>query len=707
MNAPRILIVEDSATQAERLKYGLEQHGYHSSCARNGQQALESMRAAAPTLVISDIVMPEMDGYELCRRIKQDQHFKNIPVILLTSLSDPVDVVSGLECGSDNFVFKPYEEEYLLTRIAYLLANRHLRETESTKMGVEIFFAGRKFFISSDRLQILNLLLSTYEAAVQKNRQLAEARDQLERFNETLEFKVKERTAALSAEITERKQAEEKIREQAALLDKAQEAIMVCDLDDRLIYWNKSAERLYGWTAVEAIGQNADQFLFKNESPQFLQMKRQLLERSEWVGELPQITKGGKPVIVESRWTLVRDGDSSPKSKLVINTDITERKKLEAQFLRAQRMETLGALAGGIAHDLNNALSPIMIGLQLLRNDIPATDRSKILDTMNGSAQRGSEMVKQIVAFARGVSGEVAILDLKHLVFEMEKLAKQTFPRSIRIQSRIAANLYPVAGNATQLHQVLLNLCVNARDAMPDGGVLHMEADNVVLDKKDSVWKPEPVSGPHVVLTVSDTGCGMTAEVMQRVFEPFFTTKEIGKGTGLGLSTVQGIVKGHSGFAEVITEAGKGTTFKIYLPSTATADSPIVQLAPASLPSGHGEQVLVVDDEIAVLEMTRETLETFNYRVLMAKNGAEAVVIYQRNKDEIRAVISDMMMPIMDGPATVDALRKIDPGVRVIGISGLGSEAALVKCGKLGVQRFLRKPFTPEELLTTLHSVVA
>src|SRR6266478_837454 len=287
----RILIVEDSATQAERLQHVLEEHGYRLSAARNGREALAAIRANPPTLVISDIVMPEMDGYHLCRQIKQDDQFKNLPVILLTSLSDPVDVVRGLEAGADNFVFKPYDEDYLLARIAYLLANQHLRETESTKMGVEIFFSGRKFFISSDRLQILNLLLCTYEAAVQKNRQLAEARDELKQFNETLEFKVKERTAALSAEITERKQAEEKIREQAALLDKAQEAIMVCDLDDRLIYWNKSAERLYGWTAVEAIGQNADQFLFKNESPQFLQMKRQLLERSEWVGELPQITK--------------------------------------------------------------------------------------------------------------------------------------------------------------------------------------------------------------------------------------------------------------------------------------------------------------------------------------------------------------------------------------------------------------------------------
>lgn len=702
----RILIVEDSATQALRLKYFLEQRGYRLSTARNGREALAAIHDDPPTLVISDVVMPEMDGYQLCRHLKQDEQFKAIPVILLTSLSDPVDVMRGLECGADNFVFKPYEEESLLARVAYLLANRHLRESESTKMGVEILFSGRRFFIRSDRLQILNLLLSTYEAAVQKNRDLANARDALKQFNETLEARVKERTAALEAEIAERRHAEEKIREQAALLDKAQDAIMVRDLEGRVIYWNKSAERVYGWTAGEAIGQNADQLLFKDESPQRHPTRQQLLERGEWVGELRQVTKDGKPMTVESRWTLVRDSAGQPKWALVINTDITEKKKLEAQFLRAQRLETLGALAGGIAHDLNNALAPIMMGVELLREDLPAAARSMVLDTMTRSARRGSEMVKQIVAFARGVSGEPAVLDVKDLVTEMDKLARQTFPRSVRIQSRITQDLYPVAGNATQLHQVLLNLCVNARDAMPEGGTLHIEADNVVLDKTVSTWKPEPVSGPHVVLRVSDTGCGMTPEVLSRVFEPFFTTKEIGKGTGLGLSTVQGIVKSHGGFLEVASEVGKGTTFKIYLPSAAAAQPQANPTILTALPSGNGEQILVVDDDIAILEMTRETLEAFNYRVLMAKDGAEAIVLYQRHKGEIHAVISDMMMPVMDGPTAIDALRKIDPAVKVIGVSGLGPESVLTKGGELSVQVFLKKPFTTELLLTTLRQLL-
>src|SRR6266446_8395888 len=314
-----ILIVEDSPTQAKQLQYILEQHGYSLSTARNGREALASIGQRLPTLVISDVIMPEMDGYELCRQIKQTEKLKGLPVILLTSLIDPADVVRGLEAGADSFIFKPYDEPYLLTQVASTLANWRLRETERTQMGVEIFFAGRKFFITSDRLQILNLLLSTYEAAVQKNRQLAEARDELKGFNEKLEAKVKERTAALEAEIAERKQAEEKIREQAALLDKAQDAIMVRDLKAQVVYWNKSAERVYGWTAAEALGQNVDKLLLKEEEPELLEARKRVLELGEWMGELLQVTKDGKPIIVESRWTLVRDSAGHPKSKLVIS----------------------------------------------------------------------------------------------------------------------------------------------------------------------------------------------------------------------------------------------------------------------------------------------------------------------------------------------------------------------------------------------------
>jgi two-component system, cell cycle sensor histidine kinase and response regulator CckA len=368
-------------------------------------------------------------------------------------------------------------------------------------------------------------------------------------------------------ELALRQQAEEKIREQAALLDLAQDAILVRDLEDRVLYWNKSAERLYGWTAAEALGRNAAELLYEGESLALRRAREQVLERGEWTGELEQVTREGRPIIVQSRWTLVRDQSGAPKSKLILNTDVTERKKLEAQFLRAQRFETIGALAGGIAHDLGNMLTPILIGTEALANDMAGNASRKMLQTMQTSARHGLDMIKQILAFARGVGGEPAVLNIRTLLDEMRELARETFPRSIRTEVLSDPQLFPVLGNPTQLHQVLLNLCVNARDAMPTGGSLTLTASNASLENKVTPLQTEPVSGPHVAIAVSDTGHGIEPHVLQKIFEPFFTTKEPGKGTGLGLSTVQGIVKSHGGFLDIASELGKGTTFTVYLPA--------------------------------------------------------------------------------------------------------------------------------------------
>ena len=389
-------------------------------------------------------------------------------------------------------------------------------------------------------------------------------KDQLARLPSAVKRAVSE-----AEELARRQSAEEKLHEQAALLDLAKDAIVVRDLDDIIRYWNKSAEFLYGWTAAEALGKNANDLLYQGESeiPQLQLAQQQILEKGEWHGELHQSTKDGKPITVESRWTLVRDKAGQPKAKLIINTDVTQRKQLEAQFLRAQRLETIGALTGGIAHDLNNVLMPILIGTQYLSEKLTSDDTKKMLQTMSASARRGSEMIQQILAFARGVGGEPTVLDLNPLLTEMEKLARETFPRAIRIQTRTEPDTHRIMGNATQLHQVLLNLCVNARDAMPAGGFLRIEAQNVALENKTTRLHVEPVSGPYVLLTISDSGQGISPELLDKIFEPFFTTKAPGKGTGLGLSTVQGIVKSHGGFLDFSSTPGKGTTFQVYLPA--------------------------------------------------------------------------------------------------------------------------------------------
>ena len=516
-----------------------------------------------------------------------------------------------------------------------------------------------------------------------------------------------ERAMREAHERAERKQAEMKVREQAALLDQATDAIFARDLEQRITYWNKGAERMYGWTDQEALGKRAAELLYREDSSQRQEIWNAVLEKGEWVGELRQVTKTGKEIIVESRRTLLRDAEGKPAAILNINRDITEKKQIEAQLLRAQRMENIGSLAGGIAHDLNNMLGPILVVGHLLRDKLPSPEDRKILDTATASAQRGADMVKQILTFARGVTGEPMVLHVKHLVDELVKLAQDTFPRSIKIRTEIAEGLGPILGDLTQLHQVLLNLCVNARDAMPDGGSLTIEAENVVLEKKRTPLQEQPLSGGYVVLSVSDTGGGIHPELLDKIFEPFFTTKETGRGTGLGLSTVRSIVRNHGGFLEVFSQMGSGTTFKIYLPVSATTRTEVVQSKRLALPVGQGDLILLVEDELALREITKELLESFNYRVLTAADGAEAVTLYRRRKGRINVVVTDLMMPIMDGLALIRALRQLDPQTKVIAVSGLASQEKLDEVNTLNVQGFLTKPYTAEQLLTSLQKALA
>jgi signal transduction histidine kinase len=429
---------------------------------------------------------------------------------------------------------------------------------------------------------------------------------------------------------------------------------------------------------------------------------KELLHKGEWFGEISHKTKEGKTVIAQSRWTLLREENGKPKSVLVINTDITEKKQSEAKFLRVQRMENLGALAGGIAHDLNNALAPILIGAEMLREDLVEEGSRKLLDTMLQSAQRGADMVRQILSFSRGVSGAHVVLQLKHLLADMQKFTRSTFSPSIRLETRIANDLFPVLGDATQLHQVLLNLCVNARDAMPTGGTLVIEAKNVTVDES---FAQRQVLGPHAMLTVSDTGHGIPADLMHKIFEPFFTTKELGKGTGLGLSTVMGIVKTHRGFMSVSSEVGRGTSFHVFLPAV-EAENPALSQNRPTPPSGKGELILIVDDEKAILQMMTLTLEACNYRVLTAQDGIDALTVFEKHRSEITVVLTDMMMPNLTGPELVRRLRAIAPDLRIIGTSGLGSEAALNQTSNDFVRTFLRKPFNPEALLVKLREVL-
>ncbi len=504
---------------------------------------------------------------------------------------------------------------------------------------------------------------------------------------------------------TERRHAEEQIREQAALLDEARDAISVRDLDHRIRFWSKGAERVYGWTAAEAIGRDTP-FLLKADPAQLEEARRTILEKGSWIGESRLVRKDGQPVLIEARWNLIRDSRGSPKAILVIGTDVTETKKVEAQLLRTQRLDSIGTLAGGIAHDLNNVLAPILMSIEILKRSTTDERSRRLFATLETSAQRGADMVKQILTFARGVEGERMLLQPRHLVKDIEKMAGETFPKTIKVHTKAASDLWSVSGDATQLHQVLLNLVVNARDAMPDGGVLTIAAANVELDGDYSRLNVDAKPGPYVMLSVTDTGTGIAPAVVEKIFEPFFTTKEVGKGTGLGLSTTHAIVKSHGGFVHVYSELGKGSVFKVYLPASrgmAEAAGPRAQ----AIPVGNGELILVVDDEASIREIAKETLESYGYRVILAADGTEAVALFAQWKKEVGAVVTDMRMPFMDGAATIRALRKIDPKVRIIAASGLGADGAEASADAGAIQALLHKPYTAEKLLKTLRQILA
>jgi PAS domain S-box-containing protein len=501
--------------------------------------------------------------------------------------------------------------------------------------------------------------------------------------------------------------AGQKLREQASLLDKAQDAILVTDLNRRLTYWNKSAERLYGWTSAEVIGKVVtDLFYPDGEAPDVAKAYEDVMAQGEWTGELQPQTKSGRRVVIESRWTLVRDAAGLGRSILSINTDVTDRRQLEQQFYRAQRLESIGTLAGGIAHDLNNVLAPIMMGMGVLRDRLTDADSREVIETISGSAQRGAEMVAQVLSFARGREGKRVEMRAADLITDVVRIARDTLPKNIEITTDVAPGLPMMLGDPTQCHQVLLNLCVNARDAMPDGGQLRLSARLETIAPHQGMRPSDLAAGDYVVIRVDDAGTGIPPQLLETIFDPFFTTKEAGKGTGLGLSTSQTIVRNHGGHIRVFSEPDKGASFHVYLP-VAPEQAPASAIGQStSAPRGHGQTVLVVDDEESVRKVLKSTLEKSGYKVLQAANGKEALTIYNESGASIALVVIDMTMPVLGGMPTMRELVKMNPDVRIIAASGIHDNEATAKSIGSQVRHFLAKPFTSEMLLRAVARAV-
>ncbi len=497
------------------------------------------------------------------------------------------------------------------------------------------------------------------------------------------------------------------VKAQAELLDLSPDAILVKDLNDVIRLWNKSAEKIYGWTKEEAIGKKITELIYKPEQIEtYFKIKEITLKEGQWSGELEHRTKEGKTITVLARFKLLHDDRGNPTQIIMVNSDITEKKKAELILNRAQRLEIIGQLTSGIVHDLRNILHPILLATELLRRRLKDESCWEVINIIESSVQRGSNILNQILAFSKGIGSEKGVVQVKHLIREIEMILKETFPKSIKIEVEVPTNLSPIMTDPTQINQILMNLCVNARDAMPNGGTLKIKAQNINLEEHFTTQIPGIKPGPYILITVEDTGIGIPPEIIDKIFDPFFTTKKPGEGTGLGLWIVNIIVKEHGGFINVYSEVDKGTIFKVYLPALAEEVKVEAEHLEEEIPLGNGELILVAENEIPILKMLRLTLENNNYKVITATNGAEALVKFAQRKNEIKLLIVDLGLPIIDGVELIKTIRKIQPKAKIIAMSGLEAPISLPDTSDLNISSFIQKPFDAPTLLKEVIKVL-
>jgi two-component system cell cycle sensor histidine kinase/response regulator CckA len=652
-----VLIVEDSATQAEALRALLESAGYQVSRARSGEDGLKRFQAGHFDLLISDIVMPgDLDGYELCRRVKASKHHE-IPVVLLTSLSDPLDIIHGLECGADNFLTKPYDPAHLLERLKTLLATRATRGHAMLRMGVKVLFLGREFTITSEREQILDLLISTFEDAVRQNRELRHREDELRA--------AKEELARYAGSLEQRLQS---------VLESVPDVLF--SVDPTLKQWHYLSPASRTVLGIAQADLQADPELWlRSLHPEDRVRYRQDLARVMEAGQQAPLEYRVPQPDGSNRWireTIVpiRDADGTLVRVDGIARDITTERRLEEQFRLAQKMEAVGTLAGGVAHDFNNMLAVIKSSVDLARTEaeVPAALRAE-LTRIDEAVDRAATLTRQLLAFGRKQVLEPLVVDLNGLVSRTVAMLERIIGSDVEVVLRQSASPTTALVDPGQFEQILMNLCVNARDAMSRGGQLAIMTERVTLDEEFCATHPWARPGDYVGLTVSDTGSGMDPATLARIFEPFFTTKEMGRGTGLGLAVVYGIVKQHAGLIHVYSEPGEGTAFRVYLPFHGAAPVALVTEAPREVVGGN-ETILLSEDDASVRATTTRLLERLGYEVVAVPNGEDALKALAERGDAIQLAMLDVLMPGIGGQQVFEQAHGRYPKLRFVFTSG-------------------------------------
>lgn len=641
----RVLIVDDQAPNVLLLERMLRQAGFTNLRSSTNPHAVLSIFVEfQPDILLLDLHMPGLTGFEVMEQLKTVVgNNVYLPILVLTADMSTAVKQRALECGAKDFLTKPFDVMEVVLRINNLLRTRFLHL-------------------------------------------------QLQEQNRALEETVRERTR--------------EVREQATLIAKARDAILVCDLQARILFWNEGAERLYGWTSTEVVGKNVIE-LFRMAPQQFEEARAATMANGEWAGELVQHSSDGKEVIVMSRWTLIRNEVGQPRSNMVINTDITRKKSLEAQLFHAQRMEGIGMVAGGVAHDFNNLLTVINGYTEMAMDCMEPDDPSRgLLREVYKAGERATMLTRQLLAFSRKQMLQIQVIDLNSLIADAEKMLSRLIGEDVKIVMQREPHLGRVKADAGQIEQILLNLCVNARDAMAHGGQITIMTRNVELNESYARAHRYVKPGHYVELVVRDTGAGMDEATKARLFEPFFTTKELGKGTGLGLATVYGIVKQSGGSIEFESAPGCGTSFQIYLPRVEDA-APTNRSSIDEFKAPRGaETILLVDDDAGVRSVTRLALQSFGYKVLDASGGAAALQLSRAHQAPIDLLVTDVVMPGMSGRELADRLTPTRSGLKTLYLSGYTDDAIVRNGVAVGTAAFLAKPITPGMLARKVRQVL-
>lgn len=748
------LVVEDSEDDARLLVRELKKGGYELSHERveTADGLREALAHGRWDVVLCDFAFPRFSGEAALRIVKESG--QDIPFIYVSGKIGEDVAVEAMKAGAHDYIMKNNLAR-LVPAVQRELREagerRHRRQAEESMHVSEYKYrhlfesmSDAAFLIEKKTGKIIDTnaqaeaLLGKPRARIvgMSQQQLWEPADAGHKIEtsssceaavrredacivpvhvsaSSIELYGRECLLALVRDETERQRVEQDrqhlTRERLLILDSVMEGIYGIDLNGCCTFINPVAAKMLGYRPEEVMGRDMHQLihsLHPDASP--YPVEECSIHRALRKGEVCHIDsecfqrKDGTLFPVEYSASPIRE-NNEVIGAVVAFSDLTEKKSLEARFLRAQRLESIGQLAGGIAHDLNNILAPIMMCTPLLRAEIKSESGLSTLNTIEFCARRGADIVKQVLTFAKGIGDKKTLLQPRYLLGEVAKFIRETFPKSIILAIDPSPEVWLIPGDATQLHQVFLNLAVNARDAMPDGGTLRMKAENFQATDEEVREIPEIKPGTYVLFRIADTGMGISPEIASRIFDPFFTTKSAEKGTGLGLSTVMSIVKNHGGIVRFKSEKGQGTEFQVYLPAEAGKASVLEPVHERPIPQGKGQRVLIVDDEEAVRSITKHILEAHGYRTLTASDGTSAVGLYAAKKEKIDLVLIDLNMPFMGGNETIQALRKLNPLVKVVITTG--SEMVMENMEGTAMA-FLEKPFDAPALLEALQEAL-